>query len=109
MYLYPKIHPHTSMNYFDIFRINYDDLKIIAENPEAIISSVEKTDEGYIGEIILLGEHPQRESTILFFHENGFPSAEEAYADLDLIIETVTTAFRNTKKSEAISKGDFAD
>jgi hypothetical protein len=97
------------MNYFDIFRINYDDLKIIAEHPESIISSVEKTDDGYVGAIVLLGEHPQRETTVLFFHENGFASIEEAYSDLDLIIETVTTAFRNTRKSEAASHGDFLD
>ncbi|MCF2444129.1 hypothetical protein L0657_09185 [Dyadobacter sp. CY345] len=89
------------MNYFDIFRIDYDDLAIIASKPEAIITSVEKINEGYIGKIILLGEYTERESNVLFVHENEFPSVEEAYSDLDQIIETIKIAFENTKRSEA--------
>jgi len=97
------------MNYFDIFRIAYDDLTIIAESPESIITSVEKTDTGYIGEIVLLGEYSQRQSNVLFFHETEFHTAEEAYADLEQIIETVQTAFRNTRRSEAIRKDGFSE
>jgi len=92
------------MNYFDIFRIAYDDLTLIALNPHAIVTSVKKTDAGYVGEILVLGEYPDRDSDVLFFHENGFSSEQEAYSDLDKIIETINVAFRNTKQSEAIVK-----
>ena len=92
------------MNYFDIFRIAYEDLQIIAENPKSIVTSVEKTNTGFMGEIILLGEHPGRESNTLFFHENQFQTAEEAYSDLDQIIQTISIAFKNTKQSESIRK-----
>ena len=97
------------MNYFDIFRIAYDDLTIIASNPEAFITSVEKDDVGYIGKIILSGEYPERESNVSFVHENEFDSVEEAYSDLDQIIETIKIAFENTKQSEAKSKNHLSE
>lgn len=89
------------MNYFDIFRIAYDDLAIMAENPEAIVTSVKKRDQGYVGEIALTHDDPGREGRVLFSHETEFSSVEEAYADLDQIIEVISVAFRNTKTSEA--------
>ena len=94
------------MNYFDIFRIAYDDIQIIAERPESIITSAAKTDTGFIGEIVLLGEYPDRESNTLFFHETGFETAEEAYLDLDQIMQTISIAFKNTKQSESLRKND---
>jgi len=97
------------MNYFDIFRIQYDDLKIIAQNPEAIVTSAKKTETGFIGEIILLGDHPERNSNTLFFHENTFSTAEETYSDLEQIIDTITIAFQNTKRSEGIRRDNFIE
>jgi hypothetical protein len=94
------------MNYFDIFRIDYEDLKIIAEQPERIITSVNKEASGYRGEIILLGEHPDRRSNVLFFHEQTFESAQKAREDLDQIIEAITKASESTRNSEAIKKGN---
>lgn len=92
------------MNYFDIFRIAYDDLKIIADHPESIITRVIKTDLGYVGEIVLLGEHTDRESDIIFFHEDGFETEKEAFNDLNQIIETVAKASESTRSSEAMKK-----
>lgn len=97
------------MNYFDIFRINYDDLKIIAEHPESIITRVIKSDSGYIGEILLLGEYPDRESNILFFHEDTFETEKEASNDLNQIIDTVTKASESTRNSEALNKTNLSE
>jgi hypothetical protein len=97
------------MNYFDIFRIDYDDLKIIAERPEAIITSVNKSGTGYIGEIILLGEYPGRESNVLFSHETEFESSQEAMIDLDQIIKAIIKASANAKSSEAIRKDNASE
>ncbi len=92
------------MSYFDIFRIAYDDLKIIADHPESIITRVNKTDSGYIGEIVLLGERSDRESSIIFSHEDGFETEKDAFNDLNQIIETVTKASESTRNSEALKK-----
>jgi hypothetical protein len=94
------------MNYFDIFRIDYEDLKIIAGQPGRIITTVTKEGPGYTGEIILLGEYPDRHSNVLFSHEQTFASAQEAREDLDQIIEAITKASENTRNSEAISRGN---
>jgi hypothetical protein len=97
------------MNYFDIFRIDYDDLKMIAEHPEAIITSVNKSGSGYVGEIILLGEYPDRSSNVLFTHDIEFNSSQEALNDLNQIVEAITKAFANTKISEAIRKDHLSE
>ncbi|MEO6686930.1 MAG: hypothetical protein ABIN24_13245 [Dyadobacter sp.] len=97
------------MNYFDIFRIKYDDLKIISDHPESVITRVGKTDSGYIGEIILLGEYPDRESNVLFFHEDAFKTEKEASNDLNQIIETVTKASESTRNSEALKKSNLSE
>jgi NH3-dependent NAD+ synthetase len=97
------------MNYFDIFRIDYDDLKMIAEHPEALKTSVHESSSGYIGEITLLGEYPDRNSNVLFAHETEFNTSQEALNDLSQIIEAITKAFANTKISEAIQKGHSSE
>jgi hypothetical protein len=84
------------MNYFDIFRIDYEDLKIIAGQPGRIITTVTKEGPGY----------PDRHSNVLFSHEQTFASAQEAREDLDQIIEAITKASENTRNSEAISRGN---
>lgn len=97
------------MNYFDIFRITYEDLKIIAERPESIITRILKDDSGYIGEIVLLGDYPDRESNILFFHEDAFETEKEAVSDLNQIIVTVTKASESTRNSEALRKINLSE
>ena len=97
------------MNYFDIFRIDYEDLKMIAEHPEAYVTSVNNSGSGYLGEIILSGEHPDRTSNILFTHETEFNTSQEAMKDLSQIVEAITKAFANTKISEAIRKGHASE
>jgi hypothetical protein len=96
------------MNYFDIFRIAYDDLIIIADHPESIINRTVKTDSGYIGEIVLLGEHAERESNILFFHEETFSTASAALSDLNQIIDTISKAQERTRISEALQKKNLS-
>ncbi|MBE9463157.1 hypothetical protein ACFP1I_27740 [Dyadobacter subterraneus] len=97
------------MSYFDIFRIEFNDLKIIADHPESIITRIIKTDSGYIGEIVLLGEYPDRESNILFFHDESFETEREAANDLYQIIETVTRASESTRISEALRKRNLSE
>ncbi|WP_159467694.1 hypothetical protein [Dyadobacter sp. 3J3] len=92
------------MNYFDIFRITYDDLRIIADRPESFITRISKSDLGYIGEIVLLGEHPDRENNILFFHEGTFPTEKEASDNLNQIIETIAKASESTRNSENLKR-----
>ncbi|GLU52487.1 hypothetical protein [Dyadobacter frigoris] len=97
------------MSYFDIFRIDYEDLKMIADHPESIITRIIESDSGYIGEIALLGEYPGRASNILFFHEDEFKTEKEASNDLKQIIETVTKASESTRNSEALRKSNLSE
>jgi len=95
------------MNYFDIFRIPYEDLTLIAMNPELVVTSVSETEDGYKGEIRLTGEYPDREDPVLYFHKNGFENVQDAYDDLDQMMDTIKVAFQNTKKSEAIRRDNL--
>ncbi|MCF0055814.1 hypothetical protein [Dyadobacter sp. CY356] len=97
------------MNYFDIFRITYEDLIIIAYHPESIVNRTVKTDSGYVGEIVLLGDYPGRESNILFYHEETFDTETEALNDLNKIIETVSKAYESTRNSEALRKSHMPE
>lgn len=88
------------MNYFDIFRIDFEDLKIIAEQPSQVTTSVTMDGQQYFGEIVLA--HQSSDSLVLFRHEEGFSSEADALSDLNQIIDTISKAYANTKASERL-------